>query len=69
MADYRPSLLNYDEYKNEITKIKGYDIKGTGNEETIIDIIADIPVSDGTDITLGYAYIDNTTGNVKVKMS
>lgn len=33
------------------------------------DIVEDLPVSDGTDISVGYAYIDNATGVVKVKMS
>ena len=33
------------------------------------DIVEDLPVSDGTDISVGYAYIDSTTGVVKVKMS
>lgn len=32
-------------------------------------IIADLPVSDGTGISVGYAYIDSSTGVVKVKMS
>ena len=32
-------------------------------------IIADLPVSDGTDVSVGYAYIETGTGAVKVKMS
>jgi hypothetical protein len=32
-------------------------------------IIADLPVSDGTDVSVGYAYIETGTSAVKVKMS
>lgn len=32
-------------------------------------VIADLPVSDGTDIEVGYAYIDSSSSVVKVKMS
>lgn len=34
---------------------------------SIVSLIEDLPVSDGTDIQSGYAYIDSTTYNVKVK--
>lgn len=34
----------------------------------IEDLVADLPVSDGTGVSVGYAYIDSTTGVVKVKL-
>lgn len=38
-----------------------------GQSGNFSDIVMDLPVSDGTDIQSGYAYIDTTTRNVKVK--
>ena len=37
--------------------------------QVLSSLIADLPVSDGTGIQVGYAYIDSTTGVVKIKMS
>lgn len=85
MINYGSSLLPRDEYAVGLTKIKGYPLaeEDTSIEErvsvleqavseietNIVDLIADLPVSDGSDIQVGYAYIDSATSVVKVKLS
>lgn len=65
-------LKPYDEYKEGVVKIAGYDIASGagsgGGTEDIQSLIADLPVSDGTNIGIGYAYIDSSTNVVKVKV-
>ena len=63
------SLLAYDVPTKVISEINGEKIAGSENAETIPYLLADLPVSDGTGISTGYAYIDSSTGVVKVKMS
>ena len=85
MVNYGESLLPRDEYAVGLTKIKGYKLaesdtdleervdeletKVADIEDNIVDLIADLPVSDGSDIQVGYAYIDSATSVVKVKLS
>jgi hypothetical protein len=37
------------------------------SEASISTLVVDLPVSDGTDISSGYAYIDSTDRTIKVK--
>lgn len=67
MVNFGDALLSYDQFKEEVSQIKGYDIMGSGDGESVVDIIADLPVSDGANIQSGYAYIDSTSRCVKVK--
>lgn len=67
MVNYGSALLPYEPFEERISKIN--DISLIGDSDTdAVDIIADLPVSDGTGISVGYAYIDSSTGNVKVKL-
>lgn len=62
------TLKDYDEYKTAITEINNIPLVGeSGSTEGISTIVMDLPVSDGTDIQSGYAYIDSTDRSVKVK--
>ena len=38
-------------------------------QDNFSNVVFDLPVSDGTDVQVGYAYINSTDGVVKVKMS
>ena len=58
----------YDEYSEAITKINGVKLAGVESEGTkLSSLVVDLPVSDGTVIESGYAYIDSTDRTVKVK--
>ena len=69
MANYGNNLANYEPFGEEIELIKGYKIKGIGETkgQFLSQLVVDLPISDGTDIQSGYAYIDSSTRNVKVK--
>ncbi len=85
MANIGQTLDDYTPYEEYVIKIKDYKIagKGGGSEDYSQEIqeindrldsldagfIAELPVSDGTDISVGYAYIEQSTGIVKIKMS
>ena len=84
MINYGERLLPKDEYEEAVTSIKGHELAGKYSggqlevrvaalEDAVYDnigtLIADLPVSDGTGIEAGYAYIDSSTGVVKIKMS
>lgn len=61
-------LDEYDEFSERIESIKGIKVIGDGGSQgEIVDLIADLPVSDGTNIPVGYAYIDSASSVVKVK--
>ena len=61
-------LAEYDEFSEKIESIKGIKVIGDGgSQDEIVDLIADLPVSDGTNIPVGYAYIDSASSVVKVK--
>lgn len=61
-------LAEYDEFSESIESIKGIKVIGDGGSQgEIVDLIADLPVSDGTNIPVGYAYIDSASSVVKVK--
>lgn len=61
-------LAEYDEFSERIESIKGIKVIGDGgSQDEIVDLIADLPVSDGTNIPVGYAYIDSASSVVKVK--
>lgn len=62
-------LQDYDEFKEAVTKIIGYDVYGVGEGggEDLSTIIVDLPVSNGTNIASGYAYIDSIDRTIKVK--
>ncbi len=74
------TLPSFEPFMQEISKIKGYAIKGSNNSggssedggesetPTIENLLADLPVSDGTNIETGYAYIDSTNYTIKVKI-
>lgn len=70
MVNYGEDILPYEPYSATITKINNMPLRGSGNNENVIseDIIIDLPVSDGSDIQVGFAYIDSDTGNVKIKL-
>lgn len=74
MVNYGEDILPYEPYSETITKINNIPLRGSGNNENNNEnaisenIIIDLPVSDGSDIQVGFAYIDSTTGNVKVKL-
>lgn len=80
-ANLGDSLLTYDEYKEAITKIKNTELAGSGGgdisqletrvealESGVAGVLLDLPVSDGSGISTGYAYIDSVNGNVKIKL-
>ena len=67
-ANIGSTLLDYDEYKIAITAINGLPI-GSDLPVDNDGLIVDLPVSDGTDIAVGYAYINSTNGIVTVKQS
>lgn len=63
------TLLAYEPYSEAISKIKGIPLAGgDGTDGSVGGIIVDLPVSDGTNILAGNAYIETSTGNVKVKL-
>lgn len=63
------TLLAYEPYSEAIFKIKGIPLAGgDGTDGSVGGIIVDLPVSDGTNILAGNAYIETSTGNVKVKL-
>jgi hypothetical protein len=67
-ANYGTILKFYDEYSEAITKINGVKLAGVEFEGTSMSyLVVDLPVSDGTGIESGYAYIDSTDRTVKVK--
>lgn len=70
MVNYGENILPYEPYSKTITKIKNIPLSGSGSNENVFyeNIIIDLPVSDGNDIQLGFAYIESVTGNVKVKL-
>lgn len=63
------TLLDYDDFEQKISSIDGDELigGGGGTSEDLNTIIVDLPVSDGSDIQSGYAYIETSTRNVKVK--
>lgn len=67
-ANLGSTLLDYDEYKVAVVKLNGLPI-GSDLPVDNAGLIVDLPVSDGTDIHAGYAYINATTGVVTVKQS
>lgn len=62
-------LKDYDVYEEGVTKILGYTVTGSGGsgDADLSTLIVDLPVSDGSGIASGYAYIDSTDRAVKVK--
>lgn len=82
MVNFGDSLLTYDAFKQGVSKIKGIDLVSEileteiENLEQVVEnidgrvtslVIADLPVSDGTGIESGYAYIDSSDRTIKVK--
>jgi hypothetical protein len=67
MVNYGETLLPYDEFEKQINEILDFKIFGSNAEQQELDLIVDLPVSDGTNIQSGYAYIDSTDRCVKVK--
>ena len=70
MANYGAALLPYEPYEERITKINGILLAGSGGSgggSSLSEIVVDLPVSDGSNIPSGYAYIDSSTRVVKVK--
>lgn len=67
-ANYGTILKPYDEYSEAITKINSVKLAGVESEGTkLSSLVVDLPVSDGTNIESGYAYIDSVNRTVKVK--
>lgn len=66
-ANYGAVLKEWDEYEEAITEIDGHKIAGITTTQNLSFLVVDLPVSDGTDIDSGYAYIDSTVRTVKVK--
>jgi hypothetical protein len=66
--NYGSVFLTYDDFKSKLTEIRGYELAGSGDDADFSTIIEDLPVSDGTEIETGYAYIESSTGNIKVKL-
>lgn len=60
-------LASYDEFEQRISTINGIKLVGGADTSGLETLIADLPVSDGADILSGYAYIETSTRNVKVK--
>lgn len=61
------TLSSYDEFEQRISSIKGTELIGGGSGDDLMTLIVDLPVSDGSNISSGYAYIDSTDRSVKVK--
>lgn len=66
-ANYGTVLKEWDEYEEAVTDIGGHKIAGSASSQSLESIVIDLPVSDGTGIDSGYAYIDSTDRTVKVK--
>lgn len=66
-ANIGSSLEPYDAFQQKVSSINGYALIGDGANSGLDTLIVDLPVSDGSDIQSGYAYIDTSTRNVKVK--
>ena len=67
MVNYGSSLKDRDSYQEKINKINGIELIGDSENADLSTIIVDLPVSDGSDISSGYAYIDSTDRTIKVK--
>lgn len=67
MVNYGSILLPYVPFAKRISTINGIRLIGDNGGGDLATIIADLPVSDGSDVSSGYAYIDSSTRNVKVK--
>ena len=70
------TFLVYDAFEKGVTKINNVNIAGVGggggslSPEAFATLIQDLPTSaDGSDVAVGYAYIDSSTGVVTVKLS
>lgn len=71
MVNEGEALLPYTPFTQVVESISGHKLMGTSVTPADADnsIVADLPISDGTGIEEGYAYIDNTSHTVKVKIS
>ena len=66
------TMLSYEPYELFVEKIKSKKIwaansDGSQGSGDLMTLIVDLPVSDGSGISSGYAYIDSTDRSVKVK--
>ena len=79
MINVGETLLDYEPYNKVVTKINGYDIAGQSDSAEIdllaqrvsqlenTSIVEDLPLGD-SGLQVGDAYIDSSTGQVKVKL-
>lgn len=64
--NFLPNKSTLDKFSESNGKLL-WDNLPIESEQSLNDIVVDLPVSDGTDIQSGYAYIDSTDRCVKVK--